>query len=54
MDDVGVVAVNQRGMGDEFRVPGGDLLCADADDGTCHDLASDRIAVAEQDFVAFT
>src|SRR5215472_11893692 len=38
VNNVGSIAIDQGGMGDEFGRPYCDLLGADADDGSCHDL----------------
>src|SRR5947209_3282239 len=52
MDVVGVGAVDECGMGDEFGHPNSYMLGTDVFDGAGDDFAGDRVAVAEEDFVS--
>ena len=47
MDEVGVIAINQRRMGDEFWAPNPDVLSADMFDCARHYLPCDGISAAQ-------
>ena len=54
MDEVGVIAINQRSMGDEFWAPNPYVLSADMFDCARHYLSCDGISAAQQDFISLT